>query len=81
MLHFDATHCLELGITGHVLANIMFTVVFQDMKQMSRAEAMKQLWSKVLKNYIDLDIPADSRIYLQLKDFCTEGRPQGLPRP
>ncbi len=76
MFHFDAMHCLELGITGHVLANIMFTVVFQDMKQMSRAEAMKQLWSKVLKNYIDLNIPAESRISnLQLKHFCTEGRP------
>jgi hypothetical protein len=76
MFHFDAMHCLELGILGHVLANIMFTIIYEDLRHLSRAEGLKQLWSKVLKNYMDLDIPAGSRISnLQLKHFCVEGKP------
>ena len=31
MLMFDVMHVCDLGITGHVIANTLWTLVFQDM--------------------------------------------------
>jgi hypothetical protein len=59
MLHLDVMHVLDLGITEHVVANILFTICYHDMP--GRGSAAKQLcfnqlWIKIQEAYGTMEL-------------------------
>ena len=46
MIHLDFMHTLDLGVTEHVIANILWTIIYQDMPGRGK-EAMKKNFNEV----------------------------------
>jgi len=71
----DCLHTLELGVTAHTLANIMFDLVFKELPG-TRSAALSSLWGEIQQLYKTLNINSRNRIpFLKLESFSHKGPP------
>lgn len=56
MLMFDVMHVCDLGICLHVIANVLWTVVYQDMPGANRHANFEQLWQRMQELYGELGL-------------------------
>ena len=59
MLHIDVMHTMDLGITEHVVANTLFTIVYQDMPgrgPAAKEQCFNQIWVKIQEAYSRLGL-------------------------
>ena len=74
--HFDALHILELGVSQHVIGNVFFEIVYEELAAVPHAEAVTRLFNWILAEYVHLNIPSSNRIGdLKLENFCDPKRP------
>jgi len=69
---YDSLHILELGVSSHILANIMFDLVVKGEIHESTQEArLKTLFRKLLEQYQEQGVDASHQVRrLQLSTFC-----------
>jgi hypothetical protein len=51
MLMFDVMHVLDLGICAHVIANILWTMVYMDMASPDKHSCFETLWERMRELY------------------------------
>ena len=74
MLMFDVMHVCDLGITGHVIANTLWTLVFQDMAGGNKHANFEVLWARLRELYAELGL-AHSISKFELKQICEPDSP------
>lgn len=56
MLMFDVMHICDLGICLHVIANVLWTIVYQDMPGVNKHANFEVLWKRLQELYAQLGL-------------------------
>ena len=72
MLMFDVMHVCDLGICLHVIANVLWTVVYQDMPGANRHANFEQLWQRMQELYGELGLSYTACPNLSLSKSLTQ---------
>lgn len=73
MLMFDIMHVCDQGITSHVIANVLWTIVFQDMTG-DRHANFESLWQRLRELYSELKL-SYAITKFELKQICDPEAP------
>jgi len=73
MLMFDVMHVCDQGISSHVIANVLWTMVFQDMTGDKNAN-FETLWQRLREIYSELKL-AYAITKFELKQICDPDSP------
>ena len=73
MLFQDTLHAFDLGVTGHVIANVLTYMVESDLmgEGGNKEEKVKRLWREIQAEYKEHDI-ANQIDYLAMSIFCAK---------
>ena len=70
--HYDCLHILEEGLTGHIIANIMFDMIVRaHFPGASQELRLKALFKRICQEYTELGVDSSNRIRkLGFSHFC-----------
>lgn len=76
---YDPMHCLEIGVAGHAIANVLFDVFHRELLG-NKNERLKQLFHLILETYGKLGITSGRISRLELSYFSSPSNPfQAFP--